>query len=135
MLIIREDRAIATAYAAHIMDIFEHYRSRWISAGKKPSDYDPRKDANWQKRYFEDWRPAFAERLFWVSGGSPLPALKPNPLVHYAADRLTREAAAKKAAGTKQKAEKKATKGKTAGAKKKTAKKGKKKKKKTKKHS
>jgi len=79
MLIIRGDRRIAQAYAAHVMDIFEHYRSRWITFNKKGGDYDPRKDPKWQDRYFEDFRPAFAERLFWVSDGKPIPALTPNP--------------------------------------------------------
>ena len=79
MLIIRGDRAVAQAYAAHIMDIFEHYRSRWITFNKKSNDYDPRKDPKWQDRYFEAWRPAFAERLFWIADGKPIPALLDNP--------------------------------------------------------
>jgi hypothetical protein len=79
MLIIRGDRAVAQAYTAHIMDIFEHYRSRWITANKKSGDYDPRKDPKWQDRYFEAWRPAFAERLFWIADGKPIPALLDNP--------------------------------------------------------
>lgn len=78
MLIIRGDQAVAQAYTAHIMDIFEHYRSRWITFNKKSSDYDPRKDPKWQDRYFEPWRPAFAERLFWIADGKPIPALLDN---------------------------------------------------------
>lgn len=79
MLIIRGDRAVAQAYTAHIMDIFEHYRSRWITYNKKAGDYDPRNDPKWQDRYFEPWRPAFAERLFWIADGKPIPALLDNP--------------------------------------------------------
>lgn len=79
MLIIRGSQAIAQAYAMHVMDVFEHYRSRWISANNNERAYDPDKDPKWQERYFDDMRPAFAERLFWLSGGKPLPPLKVNP--------------------------------------------------------
>jgi len=79
MLIIRGDQAVAQAYTAHIMDIFEHYRSRWITYNKKSNDYDPRQDPKWQDRYFEAWRPAFAERLFWNADGKPIPELLDNP--------------------------------------------------------
>lgn len=79
MLIIRGDQAVAQSYTAHIMDIFEHYRARWITYNKKKNDYDPRKDPKWQDRYFEPWRPAFAERLFWIADGKPIPDLLDNP--------------------------------------------------------
>lgn len=111
MLIIRGDRPIAQAYAAHVMDIFEHYRSRWITYNKKAKDYDPRKDEKWQDRYFDNWRPAFAERLFWVSNGKPIPQLIDNPLLKNAATKLKKEAAAKKKAAEERKAEKAAAKG------------------------
>ena len=29
MLIVRGDRAVAEAYAAHVLDVYEHYRWRW----------------------------------------------------------------------------------------------------------
>ena len=79
MLIIRGNAALAQAYAMHVMDVFEHYRSRWISANNKSNDYDPAKDPNWQLRYFDEAKPSFAEREFWLSGGAPLAPLKPNP--------------------------------------------------------
>lgn len=126
MLIIRGDRQVAQAYAAHVMDIFEHYRSRWITYNKKSSDYDPRKDPKWQERYFDNWRPAFAERLFWVSDGKPIPELLDNPLLKKAAARLGKEAAAKKEAADERKAVKapaKTTKSSKKPGKKKTAKK------------
>jgi len=122
MLIIRGDQAVAAAYTAHIMDIFEHYRARWITFNRKKNDYDPRKDPKWQDRYFEAWRPAFAERLFWIADGKPIPALLNNPnlkkafLAAQAAEkRRAAIAAAKKAAkaatkSTSKKAAKKATK-------------------------
>ena len=111
MLIIRGDRQVAQAYAAHVMDIFEHYRSRWITYNKKAQDYDPRKDPKWQDRYFDNWRPAYAERLFWVADGKPIPELIDNPLLKKAAARLRKEAAAKKKAADERKAAKAAAKG------------------------
>jgi phosphatidylserine/phosphatidylglycerophosphate/cardiolipin synthase-like enzyme len=97
MLIIRGDAGTARAYAAHVMDIFEHYRSRWIYAGKKTKDYDSNNDPNWQAKYFNPSRPACAERLFWVSDGKPLPALLPNSRLDLARKRLEHDSARRKA--------------------------------------
>jgi phosphatidylserine/phosphatidylglycerophosphate/cardiolipin synthase-like enzyme len=108
MLIMRGDQGVATAYAAHVMDIFEHYRSRWIAANHKETDYDPRTDPAWQQKYFDNWRPAYAERLFWVSEGKPLPALAPNPKLKRAAAGLEAAAAAKKEAAAARRAAKQA---------------------------
>jgi hypothetical protein len=126
MLIIHADQSIASAYAAHVMDIFEHYRSRWIAAHHKPSDYDPRTDPKWQQKYFDNWRPAFAERLFWVSEGAPIPAPFSNPKLKGAAKGLAAAAEAKKTAAAARRAAKKAgsSRAKKAPAKKKGAKKG-----------
>jgi phosphatidylserine/phosphatidylglycerophosphate/cardiolipin synthase-like enzyme len=123
MLIIRGDQAVAQAYTAHIMDIFEHYRSRWITYNKKSNDYDPRNDPKWQDRYFEPWRPAFAERIFWIADGKPIPALLDNPKLKKAF--LAAQAALKKkeALAAAKKAAKAATKsGSTKAAKKSTKK-------------
>lgn len=102
MLIIRRNPAIAQAYAAHVMDLMEHYRSRWFAANKArmearrgtPSGaevsralaiehwspaFDRSRDDAWQQRYFDTWRPSYAERLFWVSGGAPIPQLTAVP--------------------------------------------------------
>jgi hypothetical protein len=106
MLIMRGDQGIATAYAAHVMDIFEHYRSRWIAANHKEGDYDPRTDPDWQQKYFDNWRPAYAERLFWVSEGKPIPALAPNPKLKGAAAALEATAEAKKEAAAARRAAK-----------------------------
>jgi hypothetical protein len=107
MLMMRGNQAIATAYAAHVMDVFEHYRSRWISAHHKPSDYDPRTDPNWQQKYFDNWRPGFAERLFWVSGGAPLPPIVSNPKLKGAAKGLAAAVEAKEEAAAARRAAKK----------------------------
>jgi hypothetical protein len=60
------------------------------------TDYDPRKDPKWQDRYFEDFRPAFAERLFWVSDGKPIPPLTNNPRLKKTSAKGKKKPAAKK---------------------------------------
>jgi phosphatidylserine/phosphatidylglycerophosphate/cardiolipin synthase-like enzyme len=101
MLIIRGDKRIAACYTAHVMDVVEHYRFRFFESNSakahalakvggdpkklKPADvakeFNPAFHgqfiANWQARYFDLSHPACVERLFWVSGGKPLPALQP----------------------------------------------------------
>lgn len=125
MLIIRGNPAIARAYAVHVMDVFEHYRSRWISANNNQKAYDPGKDPNWQDRYFDDTKPAFAERLFWISGGKPLPQLKENPEQAKALAKALKELKSKEAAAAARKTAKaaKRTTGQASAAKKSAAKK------------
>ncbi|WP_254508482.1 phospholipase D-like domain-containing protein [Anatilimnocola floriformis] len=106
MLIIRGNRGLATAYATHVMDVFEHYRSRWISGSRKKQDYNPNQDPNWQKRYFDDYRPAFAERLFWISAGKPLPPLTPSPHGDFRLERAEADDAARKKAAADRKEQK-----------------------------
>ena len=134
MLIIRGDRAVAAAYAAHVMDVVEHYRFRFIATGQahaaalKEVGGDPaelKKHPNvvkkhfnpafhgqfiptWQDRYFNPSRPAFAERLFWVSEGKPLAGLTDLKAVKKAAVKKTaRKVAAKTSKKTAKKGAKK----------------------------
>jgi phosphatidylserine/phosphatidylglycerophosphate/cardiolipin synthase-like enzyme len=103
LLLVRGNQLLAQAYAAHVADVFEHYRwrwynkrsaeraaaRRWVSDGKKPATaldraYDtanfyhaeiPAGTANgdWQARYFDATRLASLERQFWVGGQAQLP--------------------------------------------------------------
>lgn len=114
MLIVRGNPAIARAYAMHVMDVFEHYRSRWISANNGKTGYDPAKDPRWQERYFDDMKPALAERLFWLSEGKPLPPLKVNPKQVKALEAAIRRLEEKQAAAAAKKAAKDAAKKKPA---------------------
>ncbi|HYM60374.1 MAG TPA: phospholipase D-like domain-containing protein, partial [Thermoanaerobaculia bacterium] len=67
VLIIRGDRAVAQAYAAHVMDIVEHYRARWIAA--KDADSKARKEAGGKKVSKKDalkhWTPPFSKDGVW----------------------------------------------------------------------
>ena len=73
MLIIRGNRQLAMAYAAHIMDVYDHYRFRSnvqaAKSSKKPNkiwDRLEEKDS-WQDRYFINGRPANKEMAFWTT--------------------------------------------------------------------
>jgi phosphatidylserine/phosphatidylglycerophosphate/cardiolipin synthase-like enzyme len=110
MLIIRGNRGLAIAYATHVMDVFEHYRSRWISGNRKKLDYNPNQDPHWQERYFLSYRPAFAERLFWISQGKPLPPLTESPFEDFRREHAEADDAARKKAAADRKAEKLAAK-------------------------
>jgi phosphatidylserine/phosphatidylglycerophosphate/cardiolipin synthase-like enzyme len=107
MLFIRGNRAIAEAYAAHVADVFQHYRWRWyeqrsaqqraaadwVKAGSSVAqsdrvdvkrfydiDFDPTAPKeDWQARYFDEARLAMRDREFWVGTGQRLKALQPPP--------------------------------------------------------
>lgn len=100
MLIIHGHKAVAAAYATHVMDVFEHYRARWYRVEQarraalkvlaevpeaqrkkrlaavtrelyKPFLFQYRN--NWQNLYFDKTDGhAYLERLFWVSDGAPI---------------------------------------------------------------
>jgi phosphatidylserine/phosphatidylglycerophosphate/cardiolipin synthase-like enzyme len=103
LLLVRGNPALAQAYAAHVADVFEHYRWRWYNkraaerAAAKQWVTDGRKAAtaldraydaanfydaeiaagpangDWQARYFDPTRLASLERQFWVGGQALLP--------------------------------------------------------------
>jgi phosphatidylserine/phosphatidylglycerophosphate/cardiolipin synthase-like enzyme len=61
-------KALAQAYACHVLDIYDHYAWRyWLHQNKslfgKPLDPTPK----WQKRYFHAGKPTSAELQFWLS--------------------------------------------------------------------
>jgi hypothetical protein len=78
MLIVKGHRALAEAYATHVMDIYDHYRWRWRvhqwekenaaaggGAGKDSGSGGLATDDGWQAKYFADEK-AQAERSFWL---------------------------------------------------------------------
>ncbi|HET9707790.1 MAG TPA: phospholipase D-like domain-containing protein [Gemmatimonadales bacterium] len=103
LLLVRNNQLLAQAYAAHVADVFEHYRWRWynkrsaeraaaeqwVSDGRKAATaldraYDAANffkaeipvgtaNADWQARYFDATRLASLERQFWVGGLATLP--------------------------------------------------------------
>lgn len=108
LLLVRGNQLLAQAYAAHVADVFEHYRwrwynkrsaertaaERWVGDGSKPataldSAYDAANffkaeipagtaSADWQARYFDATRLASLERQFWVGGHALLPQRQPG---------------------------------------------------------
>jgi phosphatidylserine/phosphatidylglycerophosphate/cardiolipin synthase-like enzyme len=73
LLIIRGNRALAEAYATHVMDVYDHYRWRYLLQqhgskawmGLAPSD-------DWQDKYFQADGAAARELAFWMhAAGEP----------------------------------------------------------------
>jgi hypothetical protein len=71
LLIIRGNREVAAAYAAHVLDVYDHFRWRYqlqkAALGGHPNiawqDLD--ETDSWQDKYFDPRRLASADVLFW----------------------------------------------------------------------
>jgi hypothetical protein len=68
MLIIRGNRKLAIAYMVHVLDVYDHYRFRYLIQTHQ-SDFTGflETTAAWQDKYFGDTA-ARKELLYWVSG-------------------------------------------------------------------
>jgi phosphatidylserine/phosphatidylglycerophosphate/cardiolipin synthase-like enzyme len=68
LLIVRGHRALAEAYATHVMDVYDHYRWRYVRERQGTAAFEglKRTDA-WQKKYYEaDGQEQMqAEMQFW----------------------------------------------------------------------
>jgi len=80
MAIIRSHRAIAEAYAAHCLDVYDHYAWRyWLSDDKDKAWHFLSADDSWQDGYFSaDNQVKSAELGFWLSSTPAADAL-PTP--------------------------------------------------------
>jgi phosphatidylserine/phosphatidylglycerophosphate/cardiolipin synthase-like enzyme len=80
MAIIREHRAIAEAYAAHCLDVYDHYAWRyWLSKDQDKARHFLATDGSWQNSYFsDDDQVKSAELAFWLSATPSADAL-PTP--------------------------------------------------------
>jgi phosphatidylserine/phosphatidylglycerophosphate/cardiolipin synthase-like enzyme len=58
MVIIRNDRSVAEAYAAHILDVYEHYRWRWKLQEPIRDEFAKLKKAHPKKKSAELWQEA-----------------------------------------------------------------------------
>jgi phosphatidylserine/phosphatidylglycerophosphate/cardiolipin synthase-like enzyme len=65
LLIISGHRALAEAYAVHVMDVYDHYRWRWVLQKHKNAAFNglKRTPAEWQGKYFEELK---HEVAFWL---------------------------------------------------------------------
>lgn len=72
MAIIRDHRAVAEAYAAHCLDVYDHYAWRyWLSTEQDKAWHFLASDDSWQDEYFSsDNQVKSAELAFWL-GATP----------------------------------------------------------------
>ena len=72
MAIIHEHRAVAEAYAAHCLDVYDHYAWRyWLSTEQDKAWHFLASDDSWQDAYFtSDNQVKSAELAFWL-GATP----------------------------------------------------------------
>lgn len=67
LLIIRGNRPLAEAYAAHIMDVYDHYRWRYILQQKGAAAWTGlATDDRWQDKYFFAGSASSRELAFWM---------------------------------------------------------------------
>jgi len=80
MVIIRGHRAIAEAYAAHCLDVYDHYAWRyWLNDDKEKAWHFLTADDSWQDGYFSaDNQVKSAELGFWL-GSTPAADSLPTP--------------------------------------------------------
>jgi hypothetical protein len=80
MAIIRGQRSLAEAYAAHVLDVYDHYAWRWWLARNPQEAWTSLKtDDSWQSAYFDaDNRPSSAELTFWLAA-APASEARPTP--------------------------------------------------------
>jgi phosphatidylserine/phosphatidylglycerophosphate/cardiolipin synthase-like enzyme len=80
-VIVKGHKALAQAYATHVMDVYDHYRWRYITEKTKKSSFtglDP--TPSWQDKYFAKGSLGRQESLFWTGQLQPLPNV-PAPAV------------------------------------------------------
>lgn len=80
LAIIRNHRAVAEAYAAHCLDVYDHYAWRyWLSTQNEKAWHFLSTDDSWQDSYFSaDNQVKSAELNFWL-GATPAADALPTP--------------------------------------------------------
>lgn len=67
LLFIRGNRALAAAYATHVIDVYDHYRWRFVLAQQKKAAWTGLDStAAWQDKYFAKDSPHQQELAFWL---------------------------------------------------------------------
>ena len=68
LLIIRGNKKLAAAYATHVMDVYDHYRWRFIlQQGGQAAWSGLATEDTWQDRYFNAGSPSAREIDFWMT--------------------------------------------------------------------
>jgi phosphatidylserine/phosphatidylglycerophosphate/cardiolipin synthase-like enzyme len=67
LLIIRKNKPLAAAYASHVMDIYDHYRWRFMLQNKGASAWIGLASTDgWQDKYFKEGSASAREIEFWM---------------------------------------------------------------------
>ncbi|MBI3560352.1 MAG: hypothetical protein HY080_01350 [Gammaproteobacteria bacterium] len=67
LVIVQGHKPLAAAYATHVMDIYDHYRWRYVLQQLKTKAFTGLEGSPaWQKKYFATDSPARQETLFWT---------------------------------------------------------------------
>jgi hypothetical protein len=80
-LIIEGNVSLACAYAVHVLDVYDHYRWRYLLAqhGTKDSWQGLHEDDSWQDAYFSSTgQPNNAELAFWLGASVPEAQVQPR---------------------------------------------------------
>jgi len=68
LIILRGNPALAHAYATHVMDVYDHYRWRYMVQSEKQHAWTGLKTTpQWQDKYFQPGSMAYQELEFWFS--------------------------------------------------------------------
>jgi hypothetical protein len=80
MLIIRGKRKLAEAYAAHVLDVYDHYRFRFQVQQHGDQAWSGLDGTDgWQDKYYAPGSPSLEEAGFWQAGLTPgVPTLLPS---------------------------------------------------------
>jgi len=69
LLIVRGHQALAQAYAVHVMDVYDHYRFRYVMEKSGAAAFSGlKRDDTWQNRYFDPNDPASKDEAVWFPG-------------------------------------------------------------------
>ncbi len=67
-VIVHGHRALAEAYACHVLDVYDHYAWRyWLAQQPEKFGRPLQPDDTWQERYLRAGRPTSPEMQFWLS--------------------------------------------------------------------
>jgi len=87
LLILRGNQPLALAYTTHVMDIYDHYRWRFMIQQQKQHAWTGLQTTPaWQDKYFQPGNMAYLELEFWTSGAIPSAGIASDlrPPVHAA---------------------------------------------------
>ena len=78
LLIFRGNQALALAYTTHVMDVYDHYRWRYMVQQQKEHAWTGLVTTpDWQTRYFEPNNMAYRELEFWMQAPNSAAAAAP----------------------------------------------------------